>query len=420
MTIPRGYIPGQNDFPVITSVSGSISFDDENLQTTGNITCNGLISPDIKALLVFHDYQYVYDCSTLLESSNHKWIKALSGTGNITTASGEVAVTDVVTTGYAGFYKSGLNFQPNDSFVLNVRAKQTTSGVQYLYRLTENDGVVYSSSYLRFSGGQLEFCGQFIAMDITVYHDYVVFKDKQNYVYLFVDGVLTSKVAYSSLTPLTSAYGTTYALVGLGYPMSVSGSGVLVCDYYKYSILKEGSKANVSTSSKIIGGSLDVQNQPETSGIQVTSAKILSTGTNQNVEIEANGIGEIVANSNFTGNAIEGALQHKYSGTLKTATNYDISPNEGFILTSSASNAVDLDLPNAGSFLGREIIINTGNASNSTTITCDGASNKILGMNGTAYDTCTLTGVSKFVRLVATNGIYWQITSKSDTGVTFS
>ncbi|MGD9580682.1 MAG: hypothetical protein AB7V50_04875 [Vampirovibrionia bacterium] len=40
MTIPRGYVPGKTDFPEITSSTGTISFDNDNLKTTGNITVN--------------------------------------------------------------------------------------------------------------------------------------------------------------------------------------------------------------------------------------------------------------------------------------------------------------------------------------------------------------------------------------------
>lgn len=431
MTIPRGYIPGKTDFPVITSASGSISFDNDNLETSGSMTCNGLISPDIKALLDSHDYQYVYDWSALPANCNHKWTSLVHASATISVTDGILYMKSDAGE-YINIYRENSQVKKSDCFVIEHRCKITSGNnalFNLIFSLTESEEVTSGSGTYRqyvvsaYNGKVYYKSGTSNhSLDIDNYHSYKLVKDRDNYFYFFIDDELIDVTAWSNVPVSTSsAYHADRNLLFGPYFGSTIYTGEMYSEYFKYSKISEGSKRINGTSSKIVGGNVDVKNQSETQGIQVTSTEVKSTGTNQNLELEANGTGEIVANSDFTGKAIEGVTQYKFNGASYTTAAVSLNLNEGYVILNNYLNNMVATLPSIGvGDVGKRIRIRNWNAGTYTTTVQRNDSDTIEAKDSNTSGTqLTFANVGDWVELAVDWSTIWKIVDKS-AGVTLS
>lgn len=437
MTIPRGYIPGKTDFSVITSSTGSISFDDDNLQTSGTIACNSLISPDIKALIAYYGYQYVYDWSVLPENSDFKFVKYSSGSPTTSVSDGTLTLTTNAVSDRIFYHREAGLINPGDTILVQHKFN-ISSSVNHLCvvaHIAENEdqgGSTYKNLIIAASTTSLYIVGSGGSSTTLIYSDdftsdktLTIIKDKSNYSYIYMDGVLIYTIADSSLALTGSAIGSSYSF-GFGvnflpYDNTGGSTATFNSKYFKYSICREGSKEQNGTSSKIVGGNIDVQNQAETLGIQIQSDKILSTGTNQDLTLEANGTGEIICNSDISGKAFEGVSQYRFSGTSKSTTTVNLSIDEGYVVINSSSNNVTATLPSIDvADIGKRIRIRNWSSSNTTTIQRND-SDVIFDKDNVSslFTSIDMANGNDWVELVVDWTTYWQVVDKTS-GVTLS
>ncbi len=271
------------------------------------LTFNKIISPEIKALLNSHDFQFVYDWSAIPVYSNNKWASVVHSTAIGSVSNGILYIKSEVGE-YVNYYKETGDVKQSDTFVIEHRCKITASTYApfcMVFMLTESQEVTsgsgtYKAYMVSGKDGKLYIAGgtKTIDLDIDQYHTYTLIKDKNKYYHLFVDGVLVSSLDWSLVPTVTSSvyYNGRNLVFGTYYGSTVY-SGEMYSEYFKYSKIREGSKNLYGTDSKVISGSYKAYNQAETRGIEINSTTIKSLGTNQDLIISANGTGSIVPES---------------------------------------------------------------------------------------------------------------------------
>lgn len=309
MVIPRGFIPGSDpvtsspDFSNVNIDSGTIDGTIIGAMSPSEATFSKVASPEIKTFLTSHNYQYCYDWSALPANSNFKFTSVVHASANNSVSNG-VLYMKSDTGEYVNHFREDNDIKQTDIVIINHRCKLTASDYNYfnlIFCLTESEETSTSTGLYRrylLSGkdGNLYIAGgtEIISLNIDQYHDYTLIKDKNKYYYLFVDGVLVSKIAWSSVpTTNSSTYYSSRNLVFGPYYGSTVYTGEMYSEYFRYSKLREGSKSLNGTSSKVIGGNQDVYNQAETSGTRQSATGSYALGTNQNYEISGNGTGTI-------------------------------------------------------------------------------------------------------------------------------
>lgn len=167
-------------------------------------------------------------------------------------------------------------------------------------------------------------------------------------------------------------------------------------------------------------GTITVINEVETQGIQISLEKIQTVGTNQNLELEANGTGEILANSNLSGKALNGVLQYKYIGYSYTSATPLMSIDEGYVVFHNGTNSIVATLPGIGaSDIGKRIRIRNWVSVNSTIVQRNDSDTIQDKDSITSYTQLSFANAGDWVELAVDYTNIWKVIDKSS-GVTLS
>lgn len=417
MVIPRGYIPGSmpaTSAPDLSNVdinSGTIDGAIIGSNTAAEATFSKMNTPEIAALLTSHDYQYVYDWSALPAASNFRWIK--NGTGSTSIVSNNLVLS--MSSQILYYNREFSSISTADTVILEVVVSSITNGncmyaicdgVKALFVTMNPSGLI---TYRNVSGVEVTVD----TVDPLSINTINIIRSPEA-VYIFINSELKVSTTYSSLFPT--------ALNQIFFGKAISSTVATTINSLSYSVLREGSKDLNGTSGKIVGGNQDVCNQAETEGIRIGSNSINSLGTNQDLNLNPNGTGDVVLVDSglvvdgrvvlVSDGRVKGGLQHRYKGTPYT-TDDTVENYEGYIICKPDSNDVEITLPDTTTEnIGKELFITNWSMNNTgTVVVYNSAFGRIESEDGidTGNTTITFTAVNGWVKLIQKSSTNWKV-----------